>query len=57
MATEKKCSSCNKQVTNLSGTIEFKCPKCLDANIIRCKDCRKLASKYACKKCGFVGPN
>ena len=56
MAT-KACSSCRKQITNLSGTVEFLCPKCSKTAIVRCRDCRKTATKYKCEECGFTGPN
>ena len=57
--TEEKlvCGSCNKRLSNDSGRAMFQCPKCGDETIIRCSECRKLAVKYKCTKCGFIGPN
>jgi len=51
------CSSCKTKVTNLKGTVKFKCPKCGKQEIIRCKTCRKTVAKYTCPECGFEGPN
>ncbi|MEM0360163.1 MAG: zinc finger domain-containing protein [Candidatus Diapherotrites archaeon] len=50
----KKCSSCNKVV--VSEYVEFKCPKCLNAKIIRCTTCRSSSKPYTCPECGFSGP-
>ena len=55
--TTNVCSSCKKQITNIVGTADFMCPKCGKEKIVRCKECRKIAAKYKCKECGFVGPN
>ena len=50
----KVCMSCN---TEVSGTyLEFKCPKCLKSNIIRCEHCRVMSKEYKCINCGFEGP-
>ena len=54
---QKSCISCHKRITNLSGTVQFKCPNCDKYEIIRCEHCRKVASKYKCAECGFEGPN
>ncbi len=54
---ETLCSSCKKNVSNLNGTVEFLCPECGKAKIVRCVDCRKKAVKYTCPECGFIGPN
>jgi len=51
------CSSCKKRITNESGSVRFKCPKCGKAEIVRCKHCRETVVKYKCPECGFVGPN
>jgi Zn-ribbon RNA-binding protein len=51
------CSSCKKDITNLKGSAKFKCPQCSESDIVRCKDCRQIAAKYKCQKCGFTGPN
>ncbi|MCX8189667.1 MAG: zinc finger domain-containing protein [Candidatus Diapherotrites archaeon] len=50
----KKCGTCNVSVTN--DYVEFKCPNCLKATIIRCDGCRKKGKLYKCRECGFVGP-
>lgn len=50
----KKCSSCGREVK--SRYSEFKCPQCGEEKIVRCEDCRTLATKYTCGKCGFTGP-
>jgi len=52
-----ECSSCKIRVANIKGTVEFKCPSCGKAEILRCAECRKLATKYKCPSCGFEGPN
>jgi len=51
------CSSCKTKITNLEGVARFKCPNCGKVEIIRCKKCRKIASKYSCPDCSFSGPN
>lgn len=51
------CSSCKKDITNDVGSARFNCPSCRDEEIIRCYDCRKLATRYKCHSCGFEGPN
>ncbi len=55
--TEKKCVSCKSKITNDTGSTTFKCPSCGNRDIIRCKNCRKIAAKYRCPECGFEGPN
>ncbi len=57
MENKPRCSSCNKEITNDTGATTFKCPNCGMEKVTRCLDCRKLASRYTCKKCGFSGPN
>lgn len=52
-----QCTSCKVDVFNLKGSTEFICPNCSMNTIVRCRNCRKLATKYKCKKCGFTGPN
>jgi len=54
---EKVCTSCKSKINNIGGATSFKCPKCGKEEIIRCSQCRKIASKYKCIKCGFEGPN
>lgn len=51
------CSSCKLKVTNVDGTSVFSCPNCGKTEIVRCKQCRKIAAKYTCSECGFIGPN
>ena len=51
------CSSCKKNIANMTGTVRFLCPGCGKVEITRCIDCRKLAVKYKCPECGFEGPN
>ena len=54
----KVCMSCKKRITNQGGGVaDFKCPSCLQFQIIRCRHCRENASKYTCPNCGFSGPN
>ena len=53
---ELLCTSCKTKIANLPGSIMFKCPGCEKRDIIRCKHCRELSSRYTCQ-CGFTGPN
>lgn len=53
----KVCNSCRVDIVNSEGSTIFKCPKCAKYEIVRCGECRKLASKYQCAMCEFVGPN
>ncbi|MBD3163723.1 RNA-binding protein [Candidatus Woesearchaeota archaeon] len=58
MAEEKLvCTTCRQRLANDHGRAIFECPKCGEETIIRCSQCRKLAVKYKCSKCGFEGPN
>ena len=57
MTTKNKCTSCNTNIANDSGAVEFKCPKCKKTDVVRCTKCRKLTSKYKCAECGHIGPN
>ena len=50
------CISCKREI-NEGGTVTFKCPKCGDFQITRCRHCREIASKYICPRCSFSGPN
>ncbi len=54
---EIKCISCKESITNKPGSVNFKCPKCGKAEIVRCKNCREIVAKYKCPECGFEGPN
>ncbi|HIH25182.1 RNA-binding protein [Candidatus Woesearchaeota archaeon] len=56
MTKELKCNSCSTRLTNLNGSVVFKCPKCNEHDLIRCTHCRKIVAKYECS-CGFSGPN
>jgi len=51
-----RCTSCNKEIRNMEGSVIFPCPNCGKAIIVRCKDCRILGVKYVCPNCGFEGP-
>jgi len=53
---EQTCNSCKTITTNDKGTVVFNCPACKE-KIVRCSNCRKIAAKYKCSSCGFVGPN
>ncbi len=50
------CTSCKTKVSNMVGTVIFKCPKCSKVDIVRCERCRRVGIKYRCS-CGFEGPN
>ncbi|RLE43102.1 RNA-binding protein [Candidatus Woesearchaeota archaeon] len=52
----KTCISCKKSIENDSGAVEFPCPNCGEATIVRCSHCRRIAARYQCPRCGFVGP-
>ncbi|MBS3168770.1 RNA-binding protein [Candidatus Woesearchaeota archaeon] len=56
MTKELRCNSCSVKITNLTGSVTFKCPKCSDFDITRCTHCRKIVAKYICPKCNFEGP-
>jgi predicted RNA-binding Zn-ribbon protein involved in translation (DUF1610 family) len=55
--TERICSSCKIEITNVDGTVQFNCPNCGKTKITRCKNCREIVAKYKCPECGFIGPN
>ncbi|MBT3940471.1 RNA-binding protein [Candidatus Woesearchaeota archaeon] len=52
---EKRCNSCNLNLTNDKSATSFKCPECNKEEVCRCGKCRKLGTVYVCK-CGFEGP-
>jgi len=54
---QEYCTSCKVKISNIDGTVTFKCPECGKKTIVRCKSCRKIAAKYTCSECGFTGPN
>ena len=56
MTETKYCTGCKKNVANDNGAVSFKCPSCGKYEIARCGHCRKIAAKYACPDCGFMGP-
>ena len=53
---EKYCNSCKTKLSNLIGSVSFKCPNCNSTDIIRCNHCRSIAARYRCE-CGSSGPN
>lgn len=53
---EPVCNACKTRVTNLSGAVQFKCPKCAKEDIVRCPHCRKIGAPYVCAACEFTGP-
>lgn len=57
MTDQLICNGCGKRVTNTGGTVNFTCPSCEKAVIVRCRHCRETAQKYRCTECGFEGPN
>lgn len=57
MTKELNCNSCNVRITNLTGSVKFKCPKCGESDLVRCVHCRKIVAKYTCPSCNFTGPN
>jgi len=57
MEEDKKCVSCKRKIDNITGSVVFMCPSCKKYELVRCKDCRKSAIRYACPGCGFRGPN
>ena len=50
----KRCTSCKKEVSQ--EYVEFKCPSCGKAKIIRCLNCRTTSRPYKCQDCNFEGP-
>ncbi|MFT4311023.1 MAG: zinc finger domain-containing protein [Candidatus Woesearchaeota archaeon] len=56
MEALKKCTSTNTRITNDSGSVVFKCPKC-GHEIVRSKKARQIVARYVCPSCGFEGPN
>lgn len=51
-----KCTSCNTNLLSEDNFTKFKCPSCLESDIVRCAKCRLRSNVYACGKCGFKGP-
>ncbi len=52
---EKVCSSCGIRLVKKTETT-FLCPKCGQAEIGRCMNCRDQSVHYRCPACGFTGP-
>ena len=64
MAVPKKKTSVSRkgmrrggQTHKLYRKFPMKCPNCGENEIVRCKHCRDLGSKYTCESCKFSGPN
>jgi len=53
---DKICNSCATPILNKKGSVEFTCPNCGKAKIIRCLSCRTSSATYKCPNCGFEGP-
>ncbi|MEA3558098.1 MAG: zinc finger domain-containing protein [Candidatus Thermoplasmatota archaeon] len=52
---EDRCTSCGTPI-QAPKSVKFKCPKCNDAYIVRCGQCRDQSANYICPACGFIGP-
>ncbi|MFO8052195.1 MAG: zinc finger domain-containing protein [Thermoplasmatota archaeon] len=52
---ENRCTSCGVPI-EAPKSVKFRCPKCFEADIIRCGQCRDQSAKYICPGCGFQGP-
>ncbi|MEM2874409.1 MAG: zinc finger domain-containing protein [Candidatus Hadarchaeales archaeon] len=50
------CTSCNRDIPSGEVATKMPCPSCGEQEIVRCRKCKRLSRKYACPKCGFVGP-
>ena len=57
MKKKSVCLSCKEDIANTQGSTSFLCPSCGKVEIVRCRHCRELATKYKCPECGFYGPN
>jgi len=53
----KNCSSLKTNIANIKGSVTFKCPSCLETEIVRSTKARAIVAKYKCQSCGFEGPN
>ncbi|MBI3190705.1 RNA-binding protein [archaeon] len=51
-----RCISCNINLLSEDDFTVFKCPSCLESEIVRCSGCRLHSRIYICPKCGFKGP-
>ncbi len=52
-----QCLASNREITNDTGAVTFKCPNCLKGVIVRSKNAREIVAPYTCPACGFRGPN
>jgi predicted RNA-binding Zn-ribbon protein involved in translation (DUF1610 family) len=52
----KRCTSCGRRIEAEERWVEFGCPACSKARIIRCDRCKSIMVPYECGKCGFTGP-
>ena len=50
-----KCTSCHVNVLSENNFTKFKCPACLENDVIRCEACRRKSNVFVCS-CGFEGP-
>ncbi|MDO8634045.1 MAG: zinc finger domain-containing protein [archaeon] len=50
----KTCTTCNSVISGKF--VEFKCPQCGQASIVRCSHCRTTSKSYSCPECSFGGP-
>jgi len=57
MEQKEICLSCKVRLTNMTGSVRFKCPKCGKGDITRCAKCKKIGTMYTCPQCSFEGPN
>jgi len=55
-SVEKRCISCNEEISMIEGSTVFMCPNCGEVEIVRCGRCRKLMRPWKCPNCGFEGP-
>ncbi len=53
---ELRCTSCGKNVETEKNWVEFTCPQCGKAKILRCEKCKRLEVQYECPQCKFIGP-
>jgi predicted RNA-binding Zn-ribbon protein involved in translation (DUF1610 family) len=53
----KRSTAMGVSIVNDKGSVNFRCPKCGETEVIRSRYERENAVKYTCEKCGFSGPN
>lgn len=51
-----RCTSCGKLVEAEQFWVEFPCPSCGKARVIRCEKCKGMENPYTCPSCAFKGP-